>query len=260
VTWARYDDGFHSNKKIAAVRGDRKNGLAALGLHVLMNTWSHQEGTGGHVPSYLPALMGDTTGRLAQLLEDRGLLDALPDGDGWLFHDWETYGPPPDLADKRSEAGSKGAANRWGKHGNPASNGMANAIANGSQPDSQRAGASAPAGARPVPSTSLREAQAARIDVEQVCSLLAKLMIENGCRPPSVTAQWRDSARLLLDKDGRPLAEVERVLRWCQADEFWRVNILSLPKFRQQYDRLRLKMEQEHPAQAGPTRDAWRHQ
>ena len=30
------------------------------------------------------------------------------------------------------------------------------------------------------------------------------------------------------------------MIAWCQADEFWRGNILSMPTLRRQYDKLRL--------------------
>jgi hypothetical protein len=45
----------------------------------------------------------------------------------------------------------------------------------------------------------------------------------------------------MLDADGRSLAEVKSVMRWSQADDFWRSNVLSMPKFREKYDTLRLQ-------------------
>jgi hypothetical protein len=50
---------------------------------------------------------------------------------------------------------------------------------------------------------------------------------------------WLDAARLLIDTDGREPREVVKVLRWCQADEFWKTNVLSMPKFREKYPQLR---------------------
>lgn len=82
-----------------------------------------------------------------------------------------------------------------------------------------------------------------REDVESICTLLADLVESNGSKRPTITARWRTEARLLLDKDGRPLAEVERLIRWCQSDPFWRTNILSIPTFRDKYDQLRLKAQ-----------------
>lgn len=81
-----------------------------------------------------------------------------------------------------------------------------------------------------------------REDVDRVCTLLADLIERNGSKRPMITKAWRDHARLMLDKDGRHLEEVLRVVEWSQKDGFWRSNILSLPKLREKYDQLRLRM------------------
>jgi hypothetical protein len=82
-----------------------------------------------------------------------------------------------------------------------------------------------------------------RADVEALCSRLVELMVSNGCAAPTITKAWRTSARLLLDRDARPLADALRVLEWSQQSEFWRSNIQSLPTFREKYDRLRLQRD-----------------
>lgn len=53
---------------------------------------------------------------------------------------------------------------------------------------------------------------------------------------------WRDACRLLLDRDGRSEVEIETAIRWCQADEFWQANVLSMPTLRRQFDRLWAKL------------------
>lgn len=80
-----------------------------------------------------------------------------------------------------------------------------------------------------------------REDVERLCAHLADRIAENGSKRPSITQKWRDAARLMLDRDGRAEQQVHAAIDWCQADEFWRTNILSMPKLREQYDRLRLQ-------------------
>lgn len=79
-----------------------------------------------------------------------------------------------------------------------------------------------------------------REDVERICNYLAEWITRNGSRKPTIGKEWRDEARRLIDIDKRPLDEIRDVIRWCQRDTFWRKNILSMPKFRAQYDRLRL--------------------
>jgi hypothetical protein len=53
--------------------------------------------------------------------------------------------------------------------------------------------------------------------------------------------RWQDAARLLIDADERHFEEAVAVLEFSQADEFWKTNILSMPKFREKYDQLRAK-------------------
>lgn len=84
-----------------------------------------------------------------------------------------------------------------------------------------------------------------RPDAEALCNRLADLMIGNGCKPPEITKKWRDAARLLLDTDKREFDKAMRLIEWCQKDEFWRTNILSMPTFRRQYEQLRLKANAE---------------
>ncbi|OPC81830.1 hypothetical protein B4N89_13580 [Embleya scabrispora] len=113
------------------------------------------------------------------------------------------------------------------------------------------------------PSSSSEAATAApqesRDDVEQICRHLADRIAENGSRRPTITARWRTEARLLLDKDGRTVAQVLAAIDWCQADSFWRANVLSMPKLREKYDQLRLKaVEQRDRAAAEAARTAAR--
>jgi hypothetical protein len=74
-----------------------------------------------------------------------------------------------------------------------------------------------------------------------LCQLLAALIAQNGSKRRPVTAKWLDAARLLLDRDGRDYAKAKALIEWCQADKFWRSNILSMPTFREKYDQLRLQ-------------------
>jgi hypothetical protein len=85
-----------------------------------------------------------------------------------------------------------------------------------------------------------------RADVEEACSLLADLIEANGSKRPTITTRWRNSARLMLDRDGRTLDQVLGAIRWCQADSFWCGNVLSMPKLREKYDQLRLAAQRSH--------------
>lgn len=82
-------------------------------------------------------------------------------------------------------------------------------------------------------------AKPARDDVDRICHHLAQRIVANGNRPPAINAKWRDAARLLIDKDGLTEEQVHAAIDWSQDSEFWRANILSMPKLREKYDTLR---------------------
>lgn len=84
-------------------------------------------------------------------------------------------------------------------------------------------------------------------DHMRLSTLLADLVAENGSRRPTDTqiAGWCRDVRLMVERDGRTLEQIERAIRWCQADEFWRGNVLSMRSLRKQYDRLRLQAMRE---------------
>lgn len=89
-----------------------------------------------------------------------------------------------------------------------------------------------------------------RDDVESLCTLLADLVEANGSKRPKISDKWRTDARLLLDRDGRTVDQVQAAIRWSQNDEFWMRNILSMGNLRKHYDRMRLaasaKRSQSH--------------
>ncbi|WP_433078934.1 helix-turn-helix domain-containing protein [Dactylosporangium sp. CA-052675] len=90
-----------------------------------------------------------------------------------------------------------------------------------------------------------------REDVERICKYLAEWIVKNGSKRPTITDKWRTEARLLIDKDGRPLDEIRQVIAWSQRDGFWKSNILSMPTLREKYDQLRLASER--PSASPPT-------
>jgi hypothetical protein len=93
-----------------------------------------------------------------------------------------------------------------------------------------------------------------RDDVKRVCEHLVEKIVANGSKRPTITKRWRDAARLLMDTDGRTEHQVHNMIDWCQADEFWRANILSMPTLREKYDQMRLRALKETQEAATPKR------
>lgn len=82
-----------------------------------------------------------------------------------------------------------------------------------------------------------------RPEIERICEHLADRIEANGAKRPTITKRWRDAARLMLERDGRTEEQIRGAIDWCQDDDFWRANVMSLPKLRDKYDTLRLQAQ-----------------
>ena len=77
--------------------------------------------------------------------------------------------------------------------------------------------------------------------------LLFSLMQINNPKAKQPNFQnWSKEFDYILRIDNKNIEEVERVIRWCQHDSFWKSNILSPKKLREKYDQLYLKMIEEN--------------
>ena len=91
---------------------------------------------------------------------------------------------------------------------------------------------------------------------KRLCVHLADRIEANGSNRPNITKKWRDSARLMLDNDKRTKEQIHTAIDWCQGDDFWRINVMSMPTLRNKYDRLRLaalKDQRGKPSATKPT-------
>lgn len=115
----------------------------------------------------------------------------------------------------------------------------------GREREEEREGNVSDRSATDAPSTSLALVADERDDVLRLCDHLADRIEANGSNRPTIGKGWHDAARLMLDRDGRTEQEVHGAIDWCQGDEFWRSNILSMPKLREKYDQLRLQAQRQ---------------
>ncbi len=70
----------------------------------------------------------------------------------------------------------------------------------------------------------------------------ANTQLSNGKRETTIT-KWAVDIDKLIRIDGQNVEKVEEVIRWCQANEFWKSNILSGSKLREKWDQLSLKVD-----------------
>lgn len=264
----KVDVGYFTHPKIAGLLAVSP---IAVVLHLESIAYSAQHLTDGVVPEALVLrLVGAEPGD-GQRLRDLGLwLDGPSEGMVEIHHYLEHQRSAVE-AKKLSAAGRRAATSRWQAESdadrianrNAKRNaGPGNArIATPLQPETSRGVQNCDPDA-PVLSDDENDADRMRFalrsamprereervkknvlreDVESLCSHLADRIEANGSKRPTIGQAWRDAARRLLDIDGRDLDRATRLIDWCQADPFWRGNILSMPKFRAKYDQLRLQ-------------------
>jgi len=289
MAWARLDDGFYDHPKVLSLIEEEPEGWAALGFWCACLAWAHRHTrkpgkTPGHMSRSAVARMDRIRGpAYAGLLVKHGLWELHRDGDGWLIHDFQEFLPSPELSAVRARAGAQGgrkkAANasvasselqssssELATSSKPPSKRLANA---GSGTGSSNSDPLSPILVRPS-GTELRsvpllselsdsdksgknrlDQPGQRDDVERLCQHLADRIEQQTGARPNVGVQWRRAARLLLDADHRTEAQVHAAIDWCQDDEFWRSNVLSMSKLREKYIQLRAAA-QRNPRSAVP--------
>lgn len=107
--------------------------------------------------------------------------------------------------------------------------------------------------------SSLRAQKSAPSEAASALALLLKQRIlQNNPNARITLAQelnWARTADLMMDRDRRSAAEIQKHIEWSQTDEFWQGNILSMTKLREKFDQLTVKMNGsggKHGAGPGP--------
>jgi hypothetical protein len=252
---------FPRDPKVRALTRYGIDGVLARDLYVQMILYCRENMSDGFVPAEEIGVLAypvpvDHANQLAKQLASVGLTKeaSKDEAAGWdVLAYVRRNGTRADverLSEVRAESGRKGGRPP-GRTARSAGQGTGKATGNqiGKQNES-----------RPNPETETetetKEGQnhlagAERADVDRLCIHLADRIEANGSKRPSVTAKWRDATRLMLDRDKRTETQVHAAIDWCQDNEFWRRNIMSMPTLREQYDRLRLQADEERKAASG---------
>lgn len=80
-------------------------------------------------------------------------------------------------------------------------------------------------------------------DEVRLSELLLNKILERSptYKKPNIQTWCKDIDKMIrIDK--RDVSDIEKIIVWCQDDDFWKNNILSTSKLRKQYDQLALKM------------------
>ena len=102
-----------------------------------------------------------------------------------------------------------------------------------------------PSNVRPPAAPSSAEVRNASKEVTALAERLYWFISRNLGREKTHGKRDLDQCRLMLDADGRDAREAWELIKWCQDDGFWMTNILSMTKFRAQYDKLLLQSKRK---------------
>lgn len=266
----KMDVGYMSNPKVLGVLDESSS---AILLHIASIAYATQHLTDGVVPVKALLRMTGASEADAELLVAAGLWVEGPTGGRAEVHDYLQHQRSASEVKGASEKAKRAADAKWAKNPDASRNASGNAVSNASsmqdampnaseiamprekEREREREDQDPDAFAPEPPSTSLALVAEHRPDVDRICETFADYREDMGSKRPTVTSGWRKSARLMLDNDGRTEVEVMSCLRWLFASthrdaRFWRVNVRSMPKLREEYDRLR-ELATQAPAVGG---------
>nr|DAL17894.1 MAG TPA_asm: replisome organizer [Caudoviricetes sp.] len=246
--FARLDLDYADHPKISRLSD------AAFRAHVEMILYARKYKTDGVIPQRFASRVA--SGALSELLANDETSPSLVDlGNGsFQLHGYADMNETRDEIERRSLANSEN-----GRRGGVAKAQAAKRVAKrtASESLSETGGENVAETETETETDSSSSEIANAIPRPEIISLLDMLdaeIVKNGGKKPRRTQKNIDATRLLLDRDGRSPEQVANAIRWCQADEFWRTNILSMSKLREKYEQLRLAA-QRNPAKKAPVRN-----
>lgn len=95
-------------------------------------------------------------------------------------------------------------------------------------------------------------------EVHALCERLANHIQQNDPdhQRPTYGERWLNACRLMIEKDKRPAENIAKAIDWCQNDEFWRANILSMPTLREKYRTLQQQAQRGRSPRRATTQPA----
>jgi hypothetical protein len=95
-------------------------------------------------------------------------------------------------------------------------------------------------------------------EIVDLCERLANHIAQNDPdgKKPTYGERWMNACRLLIEKDGRTPEQIAKAIDWCQSDEFWRANILSMPTLREKYRTLQQQAQRGRGVRRATTQPA----
>lgn len=252
--FAQFDVGYLDNPKIMEVFDASP---IAVCMHIASVLYCAQHLTDGVITAGPMQRKVGGTAADAQLLVDAGLWHLpghecefcpQPDAGKVYVHDYTEHNRTSDGVKRASEAGKKGAKALWEKKRadkNPNANRMRTAYESHSEPQcdsSEIAMAREKERKREKEEAKASSPEIPRPDVDGIIQGFSALLQANDVKHKPGQS-WHTAARLLIDKDGYTPEQIMFVARFATTDDFWKSNILSIPKLREKFEALKIKAQ-----------------
>lgn len=82
--------------------------------------------------------------------------------------------------------------------------------------------------------------------------LYQKILVNNPNHKKPNLQNWANDVRLMMERDKRNEEQITYLIDWCQSNEFWKSNILSISKLREKYDQLVIQIKSNRGKTAVP--------
>lgn len=82
-------------------------------------------------------------------------------------------------------------------------------------------------------------------EVIRLCTLLADAVSANGHKTGKIGRTWWAACDRLMRLDGYSVEQIEWMIRWATANEFWAANIRSMPTLREKFSTLVLQAKRD---------------
>lgn len=246
--FAKFDVGYLDNPKMLDVLDASST---AILMHFASVLYCAQHLTDGVVAAKAMQRKAGGTDSDIQILLDAGLwhepghdCDGCPEPPaGKVYvHDFLEHNRDSAQAKRVSERRSEAATSMWEKK-KAKQNAMQSALQNETVCNAERerekereeAKASSPEMPRP--------------DIDGIVQGFSALLEANDVKHKPGQS-WHTAARLLIDKDGYTPEQIMFVARFATTDDFWKSNILSIPKLREKFEALKLKAQTQNMAKS----------
>src|SRR5690625_886628 len=261
--YAQIDVGWHMNPKWFQVERSLRDAMPdampdallhalqdAKQLHITSILYSAQARWDGMFPvAAVKSFARSTYEEAVTALFEVGMWINHPGGMAEIRHFLKHQPSSSDLEDA-SERAKKAANARWeNAERNASGNAERNASGNAEKRREEKS-----INTRP---TDENANAFSRPDVKEIFDYFTNSLKKLGVtRLPGKNKTNATAIRRLLDTDKRTVTQIKAAIDFAHNDPFWKANILSLSKLREQYEQLRLKAQQQNSSPQQKQNDA----